>query len=69
MRHVLALLSAQDDLQPCPENFMPIYRAYNNGYVRGEDSNHRYFTDLNLLNQMLDEGWLDEGVAFCSPDS
>ena len=58
---------AQDDLQPCPENSTPVYRVYNNGFVRGEDSNHRYFTDLNLLNPMLDEGWLDEGVVFCSP--
>ena len=58
---------AQHDLQPCPENSTPVYRAYNNGFVRGEDSNHRYFTDLNLLNPMLDEGWLDEGVVFCSP--
>lgn len=58
---------AQDDLQPGPENSRPVYRVYNNGFVRGEDSNHRYFTDLNLLNPMLDEGWLDEGVVFCSP--
>jgi len=58
---------ARDDLQPCPENSTPVYRVYNNGFVRGEDSNHRYFTDLNLLNPMLDEGWLDEGVSFCSP--
>ncbi|NOQ42258.1 MAG: hypothetical protein GQ563_07135 [Desulfuromusa sp.] len=58
---------SQDDQQPCPEDTIPVYRAYNNGYDRGEDSNHRYFTDLNLLIPLLDKGWSDEGVTFCSP--
>lgn len=57
----------QDPLQPCPENFIPVYRAYNNAFQRGEDSNHRYVTDLDLLIPLIVKGWTNEGVAFCSP--
>jgi hypothetical protein len=53
--------------QPCMEGFIPVYRAYNNGFQKGEDSNHRYVTDRDLLLPLIDEGWSDEGVAFCSP--
>lgn len=54
-------------LEPCPDTTLSVYRAYNNGYKQGEDSNHRYMTDLKLMDEMVAKGWIDEGVAFCSP--
>jgi hypothetical protein len=57
----------QDEQEACSEGFIPVYRAYNNGFIQGKDSNHRYVTDLDLITPMIDEGWTDEGVAFCSP--
>lgn len=42
----------------------PVYRAYNNGFVRN-DSNHRYSTQLGVLQAMTAQGWSVEGVAFC----
>ena len=52
---------------PCPETAIPVYRAYNNGFDLGIDSNHRYMTDPGLVAEMVEKGWIDEGVAFCSP--
>jgi hypothetical protein len=57
----------QDQESPCAENLIPVYRAYNNGFTLGKDSNHRYVTDLDLLTPLLEKGWTNEGVAFCSP--
>lgn len=66
--YAFALKQPQPDQeQACSENFVPVYRAYNNGFSQGEDSNHRYVTDLDLLTPMLENGWVNEGVAFCSP--
>ena len=42
----------------------PVHRAYNNGFVRN-DSNHRYSTQPTLLQAMVSQGWVVEGVAFC----
>ena len=53
--------------QPCADGLIPVYRAYNNGYLKGEDSNHRYVTDRELFDPLIDAGWRDEGVVFCSP--
>jgi len=53
--------------KPCAENLIPVYRAYNNGYSRGEDSNHRYVTYPALLTPLIADGWTEEGVVFCSP--
>lgn len=47
----------------CPAGTIPLYRAYNNG-ARG-DPNHRYSTDLVLLQSMA--GWTVEGVVMCLP--
>lgn len=51
----------------CPSELAPIYRAYNNGFARGQDSNHRFVADRSLLAPLVSEGWIDEGVAFCVP--
>jgi len=58
---------AQQDAEPCLAPLQPVYRAYNQGFRRGEDSNHRYVTDRSLFDPMIAEGWVDEGVAFCVP--
>jgi hypothetical protein len=55
-----------DVTAPCPEAAVPVYRAYNDGFAKGVDSNHRYTTDLSVVAEMVAKGWLDEGVAFCS---
>lgn len=47
----------------CPAGTIPLYRAYNNG-ARG-DPNHRYSTDVALLQSM--QGWTFEGVVMCGP--
>ena len=47
----------------CPGDTQPVYRAYN---MRG-DSNHRFTADWQLRRAM-GVGWLEEGVAFCSPN-
>jgi hypothetical protein len=45
-----------------------ILRFYNNGYVRGVDSNHRfvYEKDVDLIAKMTAEGWKSEGIVFCT---
>ena len=55
-----------DANQPCLDDMVPVYRLYNDAFKRGEDSNHRYVTDSALLEPMVQEGWVDEGVVFCA---
>ena len=43
----------------------PIYRVYNNRAARS-DSNHRFTHDRAVVEAMVAEGWVDEGIAFCS---
>lgn len=50
----------------CPAGSVPVWRAYNNGFARGRDSNHRFVTDRNLIAPLVAAGWIDEGVAFCA---
>jgi Repeat of unknown function (DUF5648) len=49
----------------CAKNTTPIFRLYNN---RGpqNDSNHRFTADVAARASLLAQGWLNEGVAFCS---
>jgi hypothetical protein len=51
----------------CPDEYIPVYRAYNNGFSQGKDSNHRFVTDRTLLEPLFAAGWVDEGIAFCVP--
>lgn len=44
-----------------------IYRAYNNGFARGIDSNHRYTDSPTEIERMKQRGWIDEGVVMCYP--
>ncbi len=51
----------------CKLGLLPVYRAYNNGFSKGIDSNHRFVTDRTLLQPLIAEGWVDEGVKLCTP--
>jgi hypothetical protein len=53
--------------QTCPPFLLPVYRAYNNGFALGIDSNHRYSTDRNAILEVVARGWIDEGVRLCAP--
>ena len=50
----------------CAAGSQPVYRSYNNGYVRN-DSNHRYTTDLSVQGKMGAQGYSPEGVVMCAP--
>jgi endo-alpha-1,4-polygalactosaminidase (GH114 family) len=51
----------------CPAALVPVYRAYNNGFARGVDSNHRITASLSAYRQAIDAGWSGEGVVMCAP--
>lgn len=48
-------------------NQVPLVRAYNNGFARGKDGNHRYTTDGTVYQEMLNQGWIGEGIVMCLP--
>ena len=50
----------------CAAGTQPVYRSYNNGYVRN-DSNHRYTTDVSVQDKMPAQGYAKEGVVMCAP--
>lgn len=52
----------------CASGLLPVYRAYNNGFARGVDSNHRLSTNLLVIQQMVALGWNAEGVVMCAPN-
>ncbi|MBP8297194.1 MAG: S8 family serine peptidase [Burkholderiales bacterium] len=51
----------------CAAGLVPVMRAYNNGFTRGIDSNHRFSTSQAEIQSMVAQGWSDEGAVFCSP--
>ncbi len=51
----------------CPSNLVPVYRAYNNGYALGKDSNHRITSNVAAYQQTIASGWIGEGVNMCAP--
>ncbi|MHB9103107.1 MAG: hypothetical protein ACYC2E_16560, partial [Sulfuricella sp.] len=50
----------------CGGGLNPIYRLYNDGHARGEDSNHRYTTSQTEYARLQTAGWKGEGVAMCA---
>jgi hypothetical protein len=52
---------------PCPPGTLPVYRAYNRGFERGEDSNHRLTNSLAAYQATVARGWAGEGVRMCAP--
>jgi hypothetical protein len=51
----------------CANGVTSVYRAYNNGYTQGIDSNHRITRSLTALQQVVARGWVNEGVVMCAP--
>ena len=51
----------------CPAGQAPVYRAYNNGFAKGVDSNHRITSNLAAYQQNLARGWSGEGITMCAP--
>jgi hypothetical protein len=51
----------------CANGLVPVYRAYNNGFARGIDSNHRITSNLASYQATLAAGWVGEGVVMCAP--
>jgi uncharacterized protein (DUF1800 family) len=50
----------------CDASSTPVYRSYNNGYVRN-DSNHRFTVDLTVQQNMPRQGYSAEGPVMCAP--
>ena len=49
----------------CPRSgTTPLYRAYNNRWMFN-DYNHRFNIRPEIYRQMIDAGWIGEGVAVC----
>ncbi|MEP7083464.1 MAG: S8 family peptidase [Betaproteobacteria bacterium] len=51
----------------CPAQLIPVYRAYNNGFARGVDSNHRITVSAAAIQEVVNRGWINEGVVMCAP--
>jgi serine protease len=51
----------------CRPPLTPVYRAYNNGFERGIDSNHRITANVRAYQSMRERGWIGEGVVMCAP--
>jgi hypothetical protein len=51
----------------CPAGLIPVYRAYNNGFARGFDSNHRITSNHAAYLQTVAAGSRGEGVVMCAP--
>lgn len=60
-------VSLPDAAGSCAPGLLPVHRAYNDGFARGSDGNHRYVLDASLLAPLVASGWKREGVAFCVP--
>ncbi|MDP2829976.1 MAG: hypothetical protein Q8O37_15400 [Sulfuricellaceae bacterium] len=52
----------------CPGGTVPVYRAYNNGFARGVDSNHRITSNPTAIQEVITRGWSNEGVVMCAPN-
>ncbi|WP_346287485.1 S8 family peptidase [Zoogloea sp.] len=48
----------------CPAGSVPVHRLYNNRFAYN-DSNHRFTTDMTVVGQMMQAGWLYEGIKMC----
>ena len=52
----------------CYPGTTPVWRLYNDRFAQA-DSNHRFVTSADTYRHMIANGWIGEGVAFCSPES
>lgn len=63
----LDFLSTAPTAGICPSGTVPVYRAYNNGFARGIDSNHRITSSPTALQETVSRGWNNEGLVMCAP--
>ena len=52
----------------CPTGTQPVFRLYNNRFAQ-RDSNHRFTTQTAIRDQMVAQGWKNEGIALCASTS
>ena len=52
-----------------PGGLTPVYRAYNNGFAKGIDSNHRITSNFASYQQTVAAGSIGEGIVMCAPPS
>ena len=52
----------------CYPGTTPVWRLYNDRFAQA-DSNHRFVVSADTYRHMIANGWVGEGVAFCSPES
>ncbi len=50
----------------CYPGTTPVWRLYNDRFAQA-DSNHRFAASADTYRHMMANGWIGEGVAFCSP--
>ena len=50
----------------CYPGTHPVWRLYNDRFAQS-DSNHRFVVSEDTYRHMIANGWIGEGVAFCSP--
>ncbi|MBI3150354.1 MAG: hypothetical protein HYZ17_17760 [Betaproteobacteria bacterium] len=68
----VAFFTVLPDSGACASGYFPVYRAYNNrfGPPANNDGNHRMTPSYNDHRRGLRFlGYVDEGIAFCSPTS
>ncbi len=63
----LDFLSTPSVAGKCSSRMASVYRAYNNGFTRGTDSNHRLTTSRTAITALVSKGWHDEGAVMCAP--
>ncbi|MBK7470249.1 MAG: hypothetical protein IPI73_06020 [Betaproteobacteria bacterium] len=51
----------------CAAGTVPVYRAYNDGFRQGRDSNHRITSNPAAIQQVVARGWIAEGIVMCAP--
>ena len=54
------------DRGACPAGTDPVWRLFNDRAAE-LDSNHRFVASSETYRAMMADGWIGEGVAFCSP--
>jgi hypothetical protein len=54
-----------DESGKCPDGYLSVNRAYNNGWMRN-DSNHRFTTSDSTIREMGRKGWAVEGTVMCA---
>jgi hypothetical protein len=49
----------------CTANQVPVWRAFDGVPHRRVESNHRFSTERSVIDGMVSQGCIMEGIAFC----